>query len=159
MTWHDEGLHIRLVVEQIAVFLVVTCDAGRLWRIAHDGDLLRSQARRPAIQLTESNDETNLSQLWDNLMSHNNTAEDIYDRKQQAESVRKIIAQLPDHLRQILILAYFKQLSYKEMAQVLDIPLGTVKSRLHSAVAHSAQEFRELSCPPERNDSANRRDL
>jgi RNA polymerase sigma-70 factor (ECF subfamily) len=45
---------------------------------------------------------------------------------------------MPLHLREILLLSYFQRLSYNQISQSLQIPLGTVKSRLHSAVAHFA---------------------
>ena len=54
---------------------------------------------------------------------------------EQRELVRKAVDSLPDHLREVLILAYFNKLAYKEIAESLSIPLGTVKSRLHAAVA------------------------
>ena len=49
--------------------------------------------------------------------------------------VRETVDQLPDLLRQVIVLAYFQGLRYQEIAEVLGIPLGTVKSRLHAAVA------------------------
>ncbi len=49
--------------------------------------------------------------------------------------VREAVDQLPDLLRQVILLAYFQGLRYQEIAEALDIPLGTVKSRLHAAVA------------------------
>ena len=49
--------------------------------------------------------------------------------------VRSAVDSMPDHLREILVLAYFQRFNYNQIAEVLDIPLGTVKSRLHSAVA------------------------
>ena len=42
---------------------------------------------------------------------------------------------LPDSLRQTLILAYHQDLKYREIAEILRIPLGTVKSRLHAALS------------------------
>jgi RNA polymerase sigma-70 factor (ECF subfamily) len=42
---------------------------------------------------------------------------------------------LPGHYREILLLSYFQKMSYTQIAETLEIPLGTVKSRLHSAVA------------------------
>ena len=47
--------------------------------------------------------------------------------------------QLPDHLREVLVMAYFHQFAYKDIAEMLSIPLGTVKSRLHAAVGTFAQ--------------------
>lgn len=58
------------------------------------------------------------------------------ERKQK---VRELIARMPEHLRAILLLGYFQQLPYAEIAEVLDIPVGTVKSRLHAAVGHFAR--------------------
>ena len=49
------------------------------------------------------------------------------------------VDQLPSHLREILLLSYFQQMSYVQIADSLQIPLGTVKSRLHAAVASFSQ--------------------
>ena len=49
---------------------------------------------------------------------------------------------MPEHLREILLLSYFHQFPYKQIGDILDIPLGTVKSRLHAAVAHFADRWR-----------------
>ena len=48
---------------------------------------------------------------------------------------------LPDLLRQVVILAYFQGLKYRDVAAALDIPVGTVKSRLHAALARLTQEW------------------
>ena len=58
------------------------------------------------------------------------------------ELVRQVVDELPDHLKEVLLLAYFQQLAYKEVAEVLGIPLGTVKSRLHAAVGTFAQVWK-----------------
>jgi RNA polymerase sigma-70 factor (ECF subfamily) len=49
--------------------------------------------------------------------------------------VRENVAQLPELHRQALVLAYYQGLPYAEIAELLDIPVGTVKSRLHGALA------------------------
>jgi RNA polymerase sigma-70 factor (ECF subfamily) len=115
-------------------------------------DLMRSRARRPAIQITAPDDDSDAGQIWDILLRDETTPVEVLEKKQQRQLVRKTVFLLPEHLREILVLAYFKQLSYKELAQVLDIPLGTVKSRLHSAVANFAQKYHELSSDSQRND-------
>ena len=54
---------------------------------------------------------------------------------EQVHRVRTTVDELPTHLREILLLSYFQQMSYTQIAESLEIPLGTVKSRLHAAVA------------------------
>ena len=48
---------------------------------------------------------------------------------------------LPDLLRQVVILAYFQGLKYRDVADALDIPVGTVKSRLHAALARLTEDW------------------
>jgi RNA polymerase sigma-70 factor (ECF subfamily) len=62
------------------------------------------------------------------------SAAEQIDSEETAERVRELIATMPEHLRMILILGYYQKLPYAEIADILDIPVGTVKSRLHSAV-------------------------
>ena len=57
---------------------------------------------------------------------------------------------MPEHLREILLLSYFHQFPYKQISEILDIPLGTVKSRLHAAVAHFADRRRASAANPGR---------
>lgn len=54
--------------------------------------------------------------------------------------VRQAMDDLPEHLSCVLNLVYFQGLKYRDAAEVLDIPVGTVKSRVHAAVLnlHSA---------------------
>ena len=59
--------------------------------------------------------------------------------------VQSTVTNMPDHLREILLLSYFHQFPYKQISDILDIPLGTVKSRLHTAVAHFADRWRSTN--------------
>ena len=63
------------------------------------------------------------------------------DRAEQRELVRAAVDRLPDLLRQVVLLAYFQGLKYEDIADVLDIPLGTVKSRLHAALVKLTEEW------------------
>jgi RNA polymerase sigma-70 factor (ECF subfamily) len=55
--------------------------------------------------------------------------------KERQDWMRESIERLPDTLKQTLILAYYQDLKYREIADILKIPVGTVKSRLHAALA------------------------
>ncbi|MFW6059924.1 MAG: RNA polymerase sigma factor [Phycisphaeraceae bacterium] len=61
------------------------------------------------------------------------------EQQEVRELVQAVIASLPEHLREVLLLAYFNKFAYKEIAAMLGIPLGTVKSRLHAAVGTFAE--------------------
>ncbi|MFO0829902.1 MAG: RNA polymerase sigma factor [Phycisphaerales bacterium] len=63
------------------------------------------------------------------------------DRETQA-AVKRVVDDMPTHYREILLLAYFQRMSYQQIAECLGIPLGTVKSRLHAAVAHFSLSWR-----------------
>jgi RNA polymerase sigma factor (sigma-70 family) len=51
-------------------------------------------------------------------------------KKQQTEELRLLIQSLPPRYRNLITLRYFDELSYEEIAQQLDLPLGTVKAQL-----------------------------
>ena len=54
-------------------------------------------------------------------------------KKQQSEELKLLIESLPPRYRNLLTLRYFDELSYEEIAQQLDLPLGTVKAQLFRA--------------------------
>jgi len=63
---------------------------------------------------------------------------------ERSRLVRSVVDSLPVPLREILLLSYFHKLSYSQIADTLNIPLGTVKSRLHTAVAAFAQAWKAV---------------
>jgi RNA polymerase sigma-70 factor (ECF subfamily) len=67
--------------------------------------------------------------------------------EERDRTVQRALDSLSPPLREILLLAYFQRLSYAQVAEDLRIPLGTVKSRLHSAVAGFAARWKELTEP------------
>ena len=63
-----------------------------------------------------------------------------------AEDIRRMweaISQLPAHLRQTLALRLTDEMRYEEIAAALDIPVGTVRSRLHQAVRRLRQALKD----------------
>ncbi len=53
---------------------------------------------------------------------------------EEADRVRAAVELLPAFLKQVLILAYYQGMKYREVADIMGIPVGTVKSRLHAAL-------------------------
>lgn len=61
----------------------------------------------------------------------------------EGQALEGALARLSPKLRSILVLRFFLDLSYAEIAQVLNVPLGTVKSRLNLALEKARTEIRE----------------
>lgn len=65
------------------------------------------------------------------------------EAQEQSKQVQDVLETMPPALKEILLLAYFQRLSYAQIAEDLEIPLGTVKSRLHAAVATFSKRWME----------------
>ena len=107
-------------------------------------DALRKRQRTAAISIGTIADSQEMSfgDVLNTLTSDSTVPYEELGRSETAAQVRQTIADMPENLREILILAYFNQFSYKQMAQILSIPIGTVKSRLHTAVGCFAKDWK-----------------
>ena len=107
-------------------------------------DALRKQQRNAAISIgaIANSDEMSFDDALNTITSDNVVPYDNLERDEISVLVRGVIADIPENLREILILAYFNKFSYKQMSQILSIPIGTVKSRLHTAVARFAKDWK-----------------
>lgn len=65
-----------------------------------------------------------------NSSSSNLTPEDAILQKVQAEAIREAIEKLPEEYRETVILADLNEMSYQEISEILEVPIGTVRSRL-----------------------------
>ncbi len=84
------------------------------------------------------------------IVEPSKNSHDLYVNKMETEQVRAAIQELPIPFREIILLREYEELSYQEIAGVLDCPVGTVMSRLGRARA----KLRELlSETLERSDS------
>ena len=58
----------------------------------------------------------------------------VVEGRQETLAVRRAINSLPMELRQVVVMKEFEELTFREIADVLDLPLSTVKSRLYTAL-------------------------
>jgi RNA polymerase sigma-70 factor (ECF subfamily) len=107
-------------------------------------DLIRSNARRPTnpLMASISPGDGEGGEFIDLMKSDDLPPDAPMQQAELQQKVQKAVTMMPDHLREILLLSYFHQFPYKQISDILDIPLGTVKSRLHTAVAHFADRWR-----------------
>jgi RNA polymerase sigma-70 factor (ECF subfamily) len=113
-------------------------------------DALRKQQRVPAITIGTITDNEQMS--FEDVLSTINVDTDkmgpgpyeSVERDETSATVRRVIANMPENLREILILSYFNKFSYKQMADILSIPIGTVKSRLHAAINRFSKDWKDV---------------
>lgn len=67
------------------------------------------------------------------LQSNNNDIVEEIDLKRKSKKIHELINQLTDNLKSTFLLATIEEKSYKEISEILEIPLGTVMSRLNEA--------------------------
>lgn len=91
-------------------------------------DFLRSRSRRPTVSLSVEDDEGDDVQL--DIADVSQSPELLLERSLTRESVRRGLKALPEEYREILLLREIQGLSYDEIAEALNIEVGTVKSRI-----------------------------
>jgi RNA polymerase sigma-70 factor, ECF subfamily len=92
---------------------------------------------RAAPKIVDLDSDGNLSDV---LPADTDDAYDVYVKSMERERVRAAIDQLPVEFREILILREYEEISYQEIAVLLNCPTGTVMSRL----ARARSRLREL---------------
>lgn len=100
-------------------------------------DALRRNGRHQAVSLDETRadgGDGEIAGLLELLESRGTNPVEAATAQERRELVRASVDRLPEFLRQVLLLAYYQGLKYREIADILEIPVGTVKSRLHAAL-------------------------
>ena len=65
-------------------------------------------------------------------------------KAEQLDQVRRAVESLPEKQKETLVLAYYQQLSYREVALALDCSIGTVKTQMYRALKTLAQKLPEV---------------
>jgi len=138
--WHRAGLY-RADQAKVSTWLTIITRHLAI-------DVLRQQAARP--------EQHNVS--WDevapNVLSTVHNPEEIMELSQRRARVRVAVAQLPADQKQVLALAYFKGYTHRQIAEMLDQPLGTVKTRIRLAMQKLRQMLQDEGGPPDKSKNA-----
>ncbi|MCB9838096.1 MAG: RNA polymerase sigma factor [Phycisphaeraceae bacterium] len=117
-------------------------------------DYRRREARRPTVGYSAPISNGGDSRPFVDLMAIDLPGpEASLDAQEQSDRVQRVIDTLPPHLNEILLMSYFQKMSYAQVADALEIPLGTVKSRLHSAVAAFGRAWQEANAGDDDDES------
>jgi len=100
-------------------------------------DLQRRNKRHRMLSLDTGGRKSgneDLNSLVDLMASEEPGPRKQLEGQERSDWVQNAVADLPDPFRQVVTLVYYQGMKYREAADVLDIPVGTVKSRLHTAL-------------------------
>ncbi len=70
--------------------------------------------------------------------------EDPLQRQETCRQVQQALQRLPEEFRAVLVLREMEDRPYEEIAEILDLPIGTVRSRLHRARSQMREELESL---------------
>lgn len=110
-------------------------------------DAQRRNKRHRMASLDGSSGSEEVGSLVDMLAGDGPSAADHMEGEEAREWVRSAVAELPDTLRSTLVLVYHQGMKYREAAEVLGIPVGTVKSRLNAALLKLNETWRRARAP------------
>jgi RNA polymerase sigma-70 factor (ECF subfamily) len=102
----------------------------------------RRAADRPADTVSAPDEDGRARPLLDLLPAPGSAPPDAAEQSEERRRVRAAVETLPELLRQAVLLVYFQGLKYQEAAKILEIPVGTVKSRLHAALLKLAEVWK-----------------
>ena len=105
----------------------------KAYLIAIAVNLWKNQKKKYAVRNKKANiiylETDNPEQLADGSES----VEEQLIREEEKRLVRKLVDNLPDKLRIVILMFYMEEMSLLEISKALHIPVGTVKSRMHQA--------------------------
>lgn len=99
--------------------------------------------RRLSLDQAHNNSGEEVGSLMEVVASQESGPHAALEDGERAQWVREAVGNLPDTLQSAVRLVYFRGMKYREAAQTLSVPVGTVKSRLHSALQRLGQSWRE----------------
>jgi RNA polymerase sigma-70 factor (ECF subfamily) len=129
-------------------------DAGRrfrpwLYTIATNAaiDAKRRNKRHQNVSLDtpRQQDSEDVGRLINLLESSDPDPSNTALAAERGRLVRKALNQLPESMNVVIQLVYYQGMKYREAAEVLDVPVGTVKSRLHAAIARLTDVWNKTS--------------
>ena len=98
-------------------------------------DAARKRGRKPSIPLAESHDLAGITQ--------------DHDTRERTALVAAALAELPDSLREVVVLRHYEELSFEAMARMLGTPSTTLKSRFAVAMQKLEQALTARGLKPE----------
>lgn len=102
-----------------------------LYRIATNLCIDRIRKKKPDYYLDAEVSGTEGLDLYSQIASEDQLPEETLEQMELQDRIQYEIGRLPDKYRTVVVLKYIEELSLQEISEILDMPLGTVKTRIH----------------------------
>jgi RNA polymerase sigma-70 factor, ECF subfamily len=102
-----------------------------LFRIATNLCIDRIRKKKPDYYLDAEVAGTDGLTMYSQVAADVQMPEDEVENMELQETIQKEISKLPEKYRSVIVLKYIEELPLQEISEILDMPLGTVKTRVH----------------------------
>ncbi|AXN39173.1 RNA polymerase sigma factor SigW [Peribacillus butanolivorans] len=115
-----------------------------LYRIATNLCIDRLRKKKPDYYLDAEVSGTEGLNMYSQIASDMAKPEDEVESLELQETIQVEIMKLPEKYRSVIVLKYIEELSLKEISEILDLPVGTVKTRIHRGREALRKQLRHL---------------
>ncbi len=115
-----------------------------LYRIATNLCIDRLRKKKPDYYLDAEVAGTEGLNMYSQIASDMAKPEEEVESLELQETIQVEIMKLPDKYRSVIVLKYIEELSLKEISEILDLPVGTVKTRIHRGREALRKQLRHL---------------
>lgn len=110
-----------------------------LYRIAFNASISRRRRKRVNISVDQTRDATG-----DEPLDHQVSPSHALELAEQQQKLQQAMDRLTEEHRAIIVLRHLEELSYEDIAEILQISVGTVRSRLHRARAQLLEHLKDI---------------
>ncbi|UQD50790.1 RNA polymerase sigma factor SigW [Bacillus methanolicus] len=115
-----------------------------LYRIATNLCIDRIRKKKPDYYLDAEVSGSDGLTMYSQIAADTALPEEELQSLELQETIQKEISKLPEKYRTVIVLRYIEELSLNEISEILDLPLGTVKTRIHRGREALRQQLRYL---------------
>lgn len=115
-----------------------------IYRIATNLCIDRLRKKKPDFYLDAEVSGTDGLTMYSQVAADTVLPEDELETIELQETIQKEILKLPEKYRSVIVLRYIEELSLNEISEILDMPLGTVKTRIHRGREALRQQLRNV---------------
>lgn len=121
-----------------------------LYRIAYNVAVSRIRRRKPTISLAANDDDSRPMDFEGNAPA----PDERMSRSEDISQLQNAMGRLSEEHRAVLVLREMEQLDYEAISEILELPIGTVRSRIHRAREQLKQQLEFLMSKKE-DDASN----